>query len=152
MNLKLKGFVEIEMRDLDGNVVEKREIKNVITNAGLSVVSGLIGNVGSETAFTYLAIGTGTTAAAAADTALESEITDTGLERAAATVTQETTSVTDDTLQLEYTWTATGAKAVTEVGTFNDASAGEILGHTVFSAINTVNGFELTLKHKFVLS
>lgn len=152
MNFKVKGFVEITMRDTDGNIVEQRKIDNVVTNLGIGAITGLIGNVGTETAFTYLAVGTGVTAAEATDTALEAEIVDTGLARAAATVTQETTTVTDDTLQLEYTWTATGAKAVTEVGTLNAASAGILLGHTVFAAINTVNDFELTLKHKFVIS
>ena len=74
---------------------------------------------------------------------------DTGLARAAATVTRVTTTVTNDTLQLVKTWTATGAKAITEVGAFNSASTGIMLGRQVFSAINTANTDTLTITYKF---
>lgn len=150
--IKIRGKVIIELRDTEGKLVEKREVDNAITNVGLAVVAGLVGNVDSQTAFTYLAVGIGTTPAAAGDTTLESEITDTGLERASATVSRITTTQTNDTLQLLKTWTATGAKAVTEVGTFNHSSTGTMLGHTIFSAINTSAGFELTIKHQFIFS
>ncbi len=94
------------------------------TNSGKSELSGLAGDVGSKTAFTYLAVGTGTTAFAASQTSLASEITDTGLARASATVTQETSSVSDDTLQLQHTWTATGSKTLGEIGVLNASSGG----------------------------
>lgn len=149
--LKLKGLIKIDLIR-DGEVIEEREIKNTITNAGLAEITNLLGNVSSPVSFTYLAVGTGTTAAAATDTALETEITDSGLERASATVTQETDSVTDDTLQLLKSWTVTGSKAVTECGAFNDASAGTILGHQVFSAINVISGDALQITYKFVFA
>ena len=146
-NLKLQGLITIE---LNGEVV--KEIKNTITNASLAEISGLVGNTGSKTAFTYLAVGTGTTAAAAGDTTLETEITDSGLERAAATVSQQTTTQTNDTLQLLKSWTATGAKAVTEVGALNASSSGTLLGHQVFSAINVVSADVLQITYKFVFA
>jgi len=96
---KVKGLIELSLIR-DGKTVDKRTIKNVITTAALAEISGLVGNTGSKTAFTYLAVGVGTTAAASADTALETEITDSGLERAASTVSQQTTTETNDTLQL----------------------------------------------------
>lgn len=151
-NLKIKGLVELILKDKQGNVVDQRLVKNTITNAALAVVSGLIGNVDAQTAFTYLAVGVGTTSETAGDTALESEITDTGLARAAATVSRVTTNQTNDTLQLQYTWTATDAKAVTEVGTFNNASAGTMFGRTTFGEINTSADFELTIKYQFIFS
>ena len=146
-NLKLKGFITIS---LNGKIV--REKKNLIVNASLAEISGLVGNTGSKTAFTYLAVGTGTTAAAAGDTTLETEITDSGLERAASTVSQETTTQTDDTLQLLKEWTATGSKAVTEVGALNAGAAGTLLGRQIFSAINVVSTDVLEITYKFVFA
>ena len=101
-----------------------------ITNAGLAVVSGLLLDTGSETAFTYLELGTGTTAFAATQTALVTPITDSGLARAAATVSQETTTATDDTSQLTKQWTASGSKTVAETGIFNGSSGGTMLART----------------------
>jgi len=143
----IKGFIEIRL-----NGVLKRKIKNTITNASLAEISGLVGNTGSKTAFTYLAVGTGTTASAATDTALETEITDTGLERAAATVSQVTTTQTNDTLQLLKQWTATGSAAVTEVGAFNDASAGTMLGRQVFAVLNITANSTIQVTYKFVFA
>jgi len=145
---KVKGLIELSLIR-DGKTVDKRTIKNVITTAALAEISGLVGNTGSKTAFTYLAVGVGTTAAASADTALETEITDSGLERAASTVSQQTTTETNDTLQLLKSWTASGAKAVTECGALNAASSGTLLGHQVFSAINVTSGDTLELTYNF---
>lgn len=94
------------------------------TNASLPEYSGLSGAIGSKTAFTYLAVGSGTTTESAAHTALVTEITDSGLARVASTVTQETTTQTNDTLQLATTWNITGTKTIAEVGTFNASSGG----------------------------
>ena len=105
-----------------------------ITNAGLAVVSGLVVDTGSETAFTYLELGTGTTAFAATQTALVTPITDSGLARASATASQETTTATDDTSQLTYQWTASGSKTVAEAGIFNGSSGGTMLARTKLSS------------------
>ena len=150
--IKIIGSFCLELRDKNGGLVESVEKKNLVTSAGKAAVAGLVGNTGSVGAFTYLAVGTGTTAAAVGDTALGAEITTNGLARAAATVSRVTTSVTNDTLQLTYTWTATGASAVTELGALNAASSGTLLGRQVFSAINTSNGFSLTLTYRFQFS
>jgi len=149
-NLKLKGIISLELIR-DGKVIDKREIKNTITNAGLALIASLAGDA-VAVPFTYLAVGTGTTASDAGDTALETEITDTGLERSAATVSQETTTVTDDTLQLLKSWTATGAKAVTEAGALNAASVGTLLGRQVFAAVNTATNDVLQLTYKFIFA
>lgn len=69
-----------------------------IANAAFAELSGLAGNTGSKTAFTYLANGSGSTAFAAAQTALVSENDNTyGFGRASATVAQATTTQTNDT-------------------------------------------------------
>jgi len=149
--IKIKGLIKIDLIR-DGKIIDTREIKNVITNTGKAEIANLCGNVSTPTAFTYLAVGTGTTAAAATNTALQTEITDTGLQRSAATVSRQTTTTTNDTLQLLKLWTATGEKAVTECGALNAASVGILLGRQVFSAVNTVNGDTLQVTYKFIFA
>ena len=125
-----------------------------ITNAGLAVVSGLLLDTGSETAFTYLELGTGTTAFDATDTALVTRITDSGLARAEATASQETTTATDDTSQLTYQWTASGSKTVAEAGIFNaETSGGTMLARTVLSSARALtSGDTYTYTYQIILA
>lgn len=148
--LKLKGTYTIEVRDTSGNVT-KKEVNNLVVNAGLAQLALLAGDA-SATPFTYLAVGTSTTAAAASQTALQAEITDTGLARATATVSRTTTTVTNDTLQLTYTWTASGSKTVEEVGVLNAASTGTMLSRALTGSIALVNGSQLTITYKLKFS
>jgi hypothetical protein len=59
-----------------------------ITTSGKSEAAKLLGNTGSPTAFTYLELGSGSTAFAVGQTALATAITGNGLARAAATVSE----------------------------------------------------------------
>lgn len=113
-------------------------MKNIITNAGKAQIALLAGDA-SATPFTYLALGTSSTAVEVTDPALGAEITDTGLARTTATVSRITTSVTNDTLSLAYTWTATGVKTIQEIGIFNASSSGTMLGHKLTGALVTAN-------------
>jgi len=149
--IKLRGLIKIDLIR-DGKLIDTREIKNTITTAGLAEVANLCGNVASPAYFTYLALGLGTVAASSANTTLGSEILDSGLERASATVSRVTTTATNDTLQLLKEWTASGVKAVTECGAFNDATTGEMLGRQVFAAINTVSGDTVQVTYKFIFA
>lgn len=113
----------------------------VLTNAGKAAIASRICGAGAEAVFDYLATGTGTTAAAAADTTLETEITDSGLARAQdASPTRETTTVTNDTAVVSVTFSVTGTKAVTEGGLLNAASGGTLMVHDVHAVINLANG------------
>ena len=109
-----------------------------ITNVGLAEVAGLAGDTGTCTAFTYLALGSGSTAFVATQTALVTEITTVGLARAAATVSRTTTTDTNDTLTLTKQWTATGAATVREAGVFNASSAGDMLARKVLASAVTL--------------
>mgnify|MGYP005643213955 CR=1 FL=1 len=121
--------------------------KNVITNVGLAEIIKLVFNLGG-TPFTYLAIGTGTTAEAVTDTALENEIA-----RKSATVTQETTDVDGDTAKLEATFSSddglTGTSDVSECGVFNASSGGVLLARKTFSPVplNWDAGDSLTIRY-----
>jgi hypothetical protein len=148
----VKGIINIVVKDANGKVKEKRTIRNKIVNAGLAAIAGLLLSDVSVDDFDYIAVGTGTDAAAAGDTTLGTEITDSGLERAAGTGTRETTTVTNDTAQLTKTFTVTGTKAVTEAGILNAAAAGTLLARQVFSAINVVSGDSLQINWQIVFS
>jgi hypothetical protein len=127
--------------------------KNIITNAGIAEMIRLIFAGLTGTKFGYIAIGTGTTAESATDTALGYEI-----KRKSATVTQTTTTVTGDTALLTATFSKadglTGTSAVTEAGVFNASSGGVLLARKVFTAVN-VNwdaGDSLTINYYIQIS
>ena len=139
LNLDLKVF-------FTGQWVDKMTVSNLVTTVGKSAVADRLGDVNSIAAFDYVAVGTGTTAAAVGDTALETEITDSGLARTQGTPTLVTTDTASDTLQLLHLFSVTGTKAITEAGVLNASSGGTLLARQVFSAVNVVNGdsFQVT--------
>lgn len=125
------------------------QISNLVTNAGMAGVASRVNGDGAEAAFTYIALGTGATAANAADTTLQTEITTNGGQRAAATASRTTTDVANDTATLVKTFTFTGSFAITESGVLNAAAAGVLLARQVFSAINVVSGDSLQVTWNF---
>jgi len=127
-------------------------VRNTTTNVGFAAVAGRINGSGSPAAFTYIAVGTGTNAASASDTALQTELSTSGLSRAAGSVSLVTTTQTNDTAQIVLTYTVTGTQAVTESGLFNAASSVTLLARQVFSAINVVNGDSLQVTWKIKVS
>ncbi|MHA1773846.1 MAG: hypothetical protein ACTSXO_06935 [Candidatus Heimdallarchaeota archaeon] len=152
--LGLVGWVEIKHRDKEGNLIQEVVTPNCLTNTGFAEVAGLITSdqASSHTAFDYIAIGTGTTAATATDTQLEAEITDAGGARTAATGTLDTVNVSNDTMKLVATFNFTGSKAVTESGVFNASSGGVMLCRQTFSAINVANGDSLEVTWKVTVA
>ncbi len=124
---------------LTGMYVEELRLSNLVTNAGKAAIASRINGAGGLAAATYLAIGTGTTAAAAAQTALVTEITTGGGARASATASRVTTTVTNDTARLVLTYTFSSTFAVTEAGAFNAVSSGDMFNRQVFSAVNVVS-------------
>lgn len=154
-----KGFVSpfahqkySKYQFLMGSWQTSLNLRNLITNAGLAGVASRINGAGSEAAFTYIALGTGTTAANANDIALETEITTGGGERANATASRVTDTVTNDTAQLQHTFTFTSSFAITESGVLNAAAAGVLLCRQVFSAVNVVSGDQLQVTWKITSS
>ena len=139
----------IRVSYITGVFVTVLRTHNLITNVGHAGANGRMSNQGGYSPFIFLAIGTGTTAAAATDTALQTEITTGGGARASATASQVTTTVTNDTTQLVHTWTFTSSFAVTEEGILDASSSGNLLAHQVFSAVNVVSGDSLQITHRF---
>jgi len=116
-----------------------RFIPNLVVNAGLAQVAGLL--VESGTAPSYVAIGTGTTPPAAGDTTLQAEYA-----RGTATRSVKTTSVTNDTAVFERVFSFAESVEVTEAGLLNAASEGTLTSRSVFSAVSVPNGGELLVR------
>lgn len=144
--LKTTGQIDFKITRANGEI-EEWSVNNLITSAGKAQLALLAGDA-SATPFTYLALGTSTTAPAIGQTALIAEITTNGLGRAAATVSRVTTDVTNDTLQLTYTWTATGSVTVEEIGIFNASSSGVMLGRALTQTKSLVNTEQITAIYK----
>lgn len=113
-------------------------LANVFVNAGTAIVTNRIIQAG--TAPKNIGWGTGTTAAAVTDTALLTEVAPTTAGgRTVGTESRTTVTVTNDNYQVTGTVTQNqaGPVAITEAGLFDAVSAGNMLIHSVFSAINT---------------
>ncbi len=133
-DLKLKGSLTIQHFNKNNELVEELRFHNLIVNVGKAQIASLIGGLGANP-FTYVAVGTGTTAAAATDTALETEVA-----RVQTTNSLTTTSVTNDTAHFEGTIDFTSSYAITEYGLFDASTGGNMLNRAVKSAINVSNG------------
>lgn len=118
----MKGRVSIAVND---EVVQ--EIDNLVVTAGKGYVASRMKDA-TATAMSHMAVGTGSTAAAASDTALGSE-----LDRNALTGT----TVTNNEVAYVCSYAAGDATgAITEAGLFNASSSGTMLCRTVFSVVN----------------
>jgi len=137
---KLTGWFELLAIHKDGQIFDRKIIKNTITNVGKAEVAALIGSIAGGTAFTKLGIGTGTPSATALGTEVET--------RATTTNTQVTTTVTDDTCQFVGSITMTATRILTEAGIFNAASSGDMLCSQSFSAVNLASGDSIQITWK----
>lgn len=133
--LKAAGKLSIVLKDDKGAVKETREIKNLVVNTGLGhITSRLLGT--SSNVMSHMALGSGTTAAAAGDTALESQL---GSRKALTSSTQSGTN--NESIVYVATFSAgEGTGAVTEAGIFNASTSGTMLCRTVFSVVNKAAG------------
>ena len=128
-NMKATGRLNIVVKDAEGNVKDSREVDNLVVDTGLDYIASRMKDT-TEGAMSHMELGTGTTAAAAADTALETVIS-------GSRVALTSTTVTDNTIAYVASFDAgVGTGAVTEAGILNAASGGTLLCRTVFSVVN----------------
>lgn len=127
-DLKLRGDVAIVLKDKDGKVKESREINNLVVSAGLTYICSRMADA-SAGVMSHMALGSGTTAAAAGDTDLESIL---GSREAL-----DSTTASSNTITYVSSFEAgEGTGAVTEAGIFNAATAGTMLCHVIFPVVN----------------
>jgi len=121
--LALTGKLTIS---LNGDVV--RETTNLVVTAGKEWVTARMKN--TSTVMTHMAIGTGNTAAAIANTTLGTEVARQVLSTSGGTVAGAVI-----TFATSYA-AGTGTGAITEAGVLNAASGGTMLARTVFGVVN----------------
>ncbi|MBN2060694.1 MAG: hypothetical protein JW882_09800 [Deltaproteobacteria bacterium] len=137
------GRVHILLKGPNGEIKCDEWCPNLIVTTGKNHIADQMSDQG-QAQMSHMAIGTGTTAAAAGDTALETE-----LDRNALTsVTQS-----DNTVEYVGDWAAgDGTGAITEAGIFNAAAAGTMLCRSVFSVKNKAAGDTLSLTWVLTIS
>lgn len=151
--MKIKGMVKLECKDAKGKVLWTMPFShNIITNTGKAAVVGRLANLNSVSAFGWLALGSGTTAEVATQTALVTEIAINNLSRHTATVTATTTTTTGDTMRSTYTWTASGTSTIEEVGIFNGISGNVMLGRKLTGSQTINNTEQLTATYDIIFS
>ena len=143
--VKLLGAITLMVTRASGEV-EVVHKDNIIVNGGFDFVADAIGKASSRPGVMgWIAVGTGTTAAAATQTALVTEI-----KRNAATYAH-----TSGTKVFTFTASfpagdATGA--LTEAGVFNALSAGAMFDRVVFPVVNKGSDDSLTAVFTFTMS
>ena len=141
--ITVTGKLNVILVDQMGIVKEEHDFDNLVVTAGKGYIASRMKDA-TATAMSHMAIGTGTTAAAASQTAFVSEA-----NRQALT----STSVSGAAVTYSATFGAgNGTGAVTEAGLFNASSGGTLLCRTVFSVINKGAADTLTVSWTVTVS
>ena len=137
------GKLTIEVKDKDGKLKQREEVKNLVVDTGLAYIASRMKEA-SATAMSHMARGTGSSAAAAGNTALGTE---------AARVALTSTTVTSNAVAYVASFAAgTGTGAITEAGILNAASSGTLLCRTVFSVVNKGASDSMTITWTVTIS
>lgn len=143
-NLKLSGQIAIVLKDKDGNVKEERTEKNLVVTTGLNYIASRMKDA-SATAMTHMALGSGTTTAAAGQTDV---VTLLGAREAL-----DSTTVTANAVAYVSSFEAGDATgAVTEAGIFNASTSGTMLCRVVFSVVNKAADDTMTVTWTITLA
>lgn len=134
--VQFEDNVEVVLRGPDGKVKQREKVHNILTTVGKEALldrqlaSPAIGVI------THMAVGTGTEEAKVGDTTLKTE-----LKRIAVSAKERAAKV----LTIKALFAAgEGTGALTEGGTFNASSAGNMFTRAVWSVVN--KGAEDTLE------
>ena len=127
-SIKLTGELKLTLTNEGGNVTQEVVVPNTVVTVGKNFIASRMNT--TTTTMSHVELGTGTTGANVANTALETVISG---SRTALT----STTVTTNSVAYVVTFPAgTGTGAVTEAGIFNASSGGTMLCRTTFSEIN----------------
>lgn len=123
---KYKGELEIVLFDAAGKVKERRQVPNLVVTSGLTWLAARA--VGTPTAMSHMAVGSGSVAPALANTTL-------GAELGRVALSSQTSAGAVATFSATF-GAGTGTGAVTEAGIFNAGAAGTMLNRAVFAVVN----------------
>ena len=146
-NIKARGDVTITLRDKDGHI-KTRETHNLVVKTGLYHLADLLAGQ-TQANMSHMAIGTGTTAQTADDTALETE-----LSRLTFVSKDQGTGADANKVTYVCTWASgVGDGDITEAGIFNAASGGVMLCRAADFGVKTKGaGDSLTFTWKIILN
>ncbi len=143
--IKALGKLDIVVKDEHGSVKQELTVDNLVVDVGLAYIASRMKDA-TATAMTHMELGTGTTAAAAGNTTLETIISG---SRTALT----STTVTSNAVAYVASFAAgTGTGAVTEAGILNAGSGGTLLCRTVFSTVNKGASDSMTITWTVTIS
>jgi hypothetical protein len=136
--LKPTGLVKVVHTNAAGQLIKEFEVPNLVVTTGKNHIAAKIAaTTNSPVSMTHMAIGTGTTSAAAGDTTLGTE---------GGRVSLSGSVVSTNTITYTATFPAgTGTGAVTEAGIFNASSGGTLLCRTTFPAVNKASGDSIAI-------
>jgi len=120
----------------------------VFTNTGRAQLTSALNGTGL-TAPQYVGWGTGSTAAANADTGLQ---TASGEARVSGTKSRITTTVANDTYQVVATITSAGSQTISEAALFDASTSGNCYVHGVFTGIPLGTGDSIAFTVQVVVA
>ena len=142
--LKVTGSVNVVIHDESGKQKENFTIPNLVVTTGLAYIASRMKDA-TATAMTHMAVGTGSTAAAAGNTALETQL--------GSRVSLTSTTVTSNSTAYVATFGAgVGTGALTEAGIFNASTSGTMLCRTLFAVINKGAADTMTITWTITIS
>ena len=125
-NVKVVGALQIKLYGPDGKLKDEKTVPNLVVTSGKGFIAGRM--VGTPTAMSHMAIGSGTVDPAVGDTTLGSELGRVSLTSSGAVGAVVT--------YIASFGAGVGTGAVTEAGILNAASAGTLLCRTEFAVVN----------------
>jgi hypothetical protein len=125
-SIKAKGELSIKLFGPDNKLKAEQNVPNLVVTTGKTFIAARM--VGTPTAMSHMAIGSGTTDPAVGDTALQTE-----LGRVALTSSASSGAVVT---YIASFGAGTGTGAVTEAGILNASSGGTLLCRTEFATVN----------------
>jgi hypothetical protein len=144
-NLTPKGRIKFDLYDASGNLKETREINNVVVTVGKNyLATWLTAATQADYFMRYIGLGTGTNAANASDTTLQTELT----SRVAGTLTPSS-NVWQNVASFGP---GVDTGAITESGIFSASSAGTMFARQTFAVINKGAGDSLQVTWQVTFS
>jgi hypothetical protein len=144
--LQLSGSLSIVLLDEEMKLKQEVYVPNTIVTAGRNHIANRLGVASPDTRMSFMAIGTGSTAVAAGDTALGTEVG----TRISMSGTSGANSVAVSGATVTYSATFIAGNPASEAvlreaGIFNASSAGTMLCRTVFPIVTKQTGDTLTI-------
>lgn len=144
-NVTPKGRIKFDLYDASGKLKETREINNVVVTVGKNyLATWLTAATQADYFMRYIALGTGTNAANASDTTLQTELS----SRVAGTLTPSA-NVWQNVASFGP---GVNTGAITESGIFSASSAGTMFARQTFAVINKGAGDSLQVTWQVTFS